>query len=169
MEGYFPKGAPKYATGSRESYIKHVVKELEKLAKLEGTIASDDLLGHLMVINEFLKILPYSTSLMIDKAELLEALAETDDDPRFKEAEVLYRKAIEMEPGNTTAKINLGLLLDSGGRHAEAHPILLESHVKLMEQILGVSMALLSCQDHGIGGGVPSAVQYLEPVQQQQI
>src|SRR3954464_4754686 len=88
-------------------------------------------------------------------AQLVTTAAQFHDAGKLKEAEGLYRQAVEAAPGRADAVCGLGLILSQQGRHEEAIKYLpaqfvWNSNSPLLLTALGASMLALGRADGAV-------------------
>jgi tetratricopeptide (TPR) repeat protein len=142
-EGYFPEGEPADQEIDHQAIVRDKIKGI---AKLHESVPEDDIVGQYEIIAALEELMPYSTSLILAKGELLELLAASEDDTYNANAKECYERVLKLEPNNANAKYNLGsFYLNIEDRPDLARPLLDEAMQEFKNSYYDAAIAHERC------------------------
>lgn len=133
-EGYFPEGIVK----------DDVDDKIKEINDLYANVKNADLDSQYKIVCDLLELMPYSTTLLMTKGDLLVLR----DKPEWDfEAKKCYQDVLEIDPLNSLAKLNLGqILLYCDHRADLAMPLFVEAKIDYENCYQATTRALKDCQ-----------------------
>lgn len=129
-------------TDGTKEYFSH----LDEIADLIDSLDRSDIDSQYELVQKILVLTPLSIGIMLVKAEIIEAMLETnrtDAGELSEELEKVYEEAMELEPENPEVLLAYGrYLLRHFGRHDLAKPVLISARKKLREMLDKVDVYL---------------------------